>query len=200
MLMMEVLKPLFSTLGNLFCGKCSCFDDTTPALLKGENRTPWSKQEMSAFICHLFFKRTLDFGKVWGVLSPIVSVLLRERWGPREINALLDIIEHLLPPVASSVLLKRKIKLKNSYCAGSWNTLLETEIGFGMNILLSDPSVPTEASNENSLIAVPCQVMPPCSNKPGINSSLVPAHSLCSHCSAVSSQCCSLFLCNYCLH
>lgn len=29
-----------------------------------------------------------------------------------------------------------------------------------MNILLSDPSVPTEALNENNLITVPCQVMP----------------------------------------
>lgn len=76
-------------------------------------------------------------------------------------NALLDIIEHLLPPAASSIsfLLKEK---KHFYCSTeNQNTFLETEMGFGLNILLCAPSVASEGLNENSLITVPCQVMPP---------------------------------------
>lgn len=34
-------------------------------------------------------------------------------------------------------------------------------MGFGINVLLSDPSEPAEALHENSVITVPCQVMPP---------------------------------------
>lgn len=34
-------------------------------------------------------------------------------------------------------------------------------MGFGINVLLSGPSVPAEALHDNSLITVPCQVMPP---------------------------------------
>lgn len=50
---------------------------------------------------------------------------------------------------------------KYFYCSASnWNSFLVTEMGYGINILLSDPSVPTEALNENSFITVPWQVMP----------------------------------------
>lgn len=50
---------------------------------------------------------------------------------------------------------------KYFYCsAGNRNSFLVTQMGFGINILLSDLSVPTEALGENNFITVPWQVMP----------------------------------------
>lgn len=77
--------------------------------------------------------------------------------------------------------------------------LLETEMGFGMNILLSDPSVPTEALNENSLITVPCQVMPLLLTSHVLTISLY-IHTPHAVISVLSHFSVAVFLCNYYLH